>query len=94
MGLIPRVYGRLHWDKDLHESALTVKAEGGTVTIRGTVSDEAAKAKAISLVQDTFGVTHVVVQLRVLSPSAAATSKRATSGPKTTIEPKTTVEPN
>jgi hyperosmotically inducible periplasmic protein len=94
MGLIPRVYGRLHWDKALHESSLFVKAEGGTVTIRGTVPDEAAKAKAISLVQDTFGVTHVIVQIRVVSPSPATTSKRTTTGPKTTTEPKTTLEPN
>ena len=63
MGLVPRVYGRLHWDKALHASPLFVKAEGGTVTIRGTVPDEAAKAKVISLVKDTFGVTRVIVQL-------------------------------
>ena len=29
MGLVPRVYGRLHWDKALHSSQFVVKAEGG-----------------------------------------------------------------
>ncbi len=74
MGLVPRVYGRLHWEKALHTSTLFVKAEGGAVTIRGVVPDEAAKAKAVSLVKDTVGVTHVIVQLSVASPSAGETS--------------------
>ena len=42
-----------------HASQLVVKADGGAVTIRGTVPDEAAKAKVISLAKDTFGVTRV-----------------------------------
>jgi hyperosmotically inducible protein len=88
MGLVPRVYGRLHWDKALHSSPLFVKADGGTVTIRGTVPDEAAKAKAISLVKDTFGVTRVVVQLAVTSPSVGTTPTETITEPKTTIEPK------
>jgi hypothetical protein len=74
MGLVPRVYGRLHWEKALHSSALLVKAEGGAVTIRGQVPDEAAKAKAIALVRDTVGVTRVIVQLTVAVPSAETTS--------------------
>jgi hypothetical protein len=88
MGLVPRVYGRLHWDKALHASSLLVKAEGGTVTIRGTVPDEAAKAKAISLVKDTFGVNRVVVQLNVVAPGAGTTTTETITEPKTTIEPK------
>jgi len=74
MGLVPRVYGRLHWDKALHSSSLFVKAEGGAVTIRGLVPDEAAKTKAIALVKDTVGVTQVIVQINVVSPSVGATS--------------------
>jgi hyperosmotically inducible periplasmic protein len=88
MGLVPRVYGRLHWDKALNSSPLFVKAEGGTVTIRGTVPDEAAKAKAISLVKDTFGVTRVVVQLNVTAPSAGTTTTETTTESRTTIDPK------
>ena len=99
MGLAPRVYGRLHWDKALHSSQFVVKAEGGTVTIRGTVPDDTAKAKAIALVKDTFGVNRVVVQLHVLSPGGETTSPETTAAPRTTTEtttiagPKTTVEP-
>jgi hypothetical protein len=100
MGLVPRVYGRLHWDRALHDSPIFVKAEGGTVTIRGTVPDEAAKAKAISLAHDTIGVTRVIALLNVASPSAETTTTRKGTKPKTitesktTIEPKTTLEPN
>ena len=71
MGLLPRVYGRLHWDKALHSSTLFVKTEGGTVTLSGTIPDDAARDKAVALVQETVGVTHVIDQLNVLSPSPA-----------------------
>ena len=37
MGIPSRVYGRLHWDKEFHSISLFVKAEGGTVTVRGIV---------------------------------------------------------
>ena len=94
MGLVPRVYGRLHWDKTLNSCALFVKAEGGSVTVRGTVPDEAAKAKAISLVKDTVGVTRVVVQLTVTSPSAEPTSTKIITQPRARIDSKTTLEPN
>jgi hyperosmotically inducible periplasmic protein len=93
MGVVPRVYGRLHWDKALHACQLVVKAEGGAVTIRGTVPDEAAKAKAISLARDTFGVTRVIAQLRILAPSIDAPSPETTGEPRTTIEPTTTTAP-
>ena len=84
MGIPSRVYGRLHWDKEFHGTSLFVKAEGGTVTVRGTLSDEAAKAKAIDLIKDTVGVTRVIDQLTVLSssestnrPAAAKRSEKA-----------------
>jgi hyperosmotically inducible periplasmic protein len=69
MGIPSRVYGRLHWDKEFHAIPLFVKAEGGTVTVRGTLPDEAAKSKAIDLIKDTVGVTRVINQLTVLSSS-------------------------
>ena len=81
MGIPSRVYGRLHWDKEFHAISLFVKAEGGTVTVRGTLPDEAAKAKAIELIKDTVGVTHVIDQLSVLSSSESTVSpatKRST----------------
>ena len=100
MGIAPRVYGRLHWDKALHASQLVVKADGGAVTIRGTVPDEAAKAKVISLAKDTFGVTRVTAQLHVISPSIDTGSPETVDDSSTTpidskpiAVPKTTVEP-
>jgi len=60
MGLVPRVYGRLHWDKALHESKIEVKVQdGGTVTLTGTVADSKAKAKAVELTVETVGVVRV-----------------------------------
>jgi hyperosmotically inducible periplasmic protein len=69
MGIPSRVYGRLHWDKEFYSIPLFVKAEGGTVTVRGTLPDAAAKAKAIDLIKDTVGVTRVIDELTVLSSS-------------------------
>ncbi len=73
MGIPSRVYGRLHWDKEFHAVSLFVKAEGGRVTVRGILPDDAAKARAIALVKDTVGVTHVIDQISVLSSSASTT---------------------
>src|ERR1700678_4496488 len=70
MGIPSRVYGRLHWDKEFYSISLFVKAEGGRVTVRGILPDDAAKAKAIALIKDTVGVTHVIDQISVLSSSA------------------------
>jgi hyperosmotically inducible periplasmic protein len=78
MGIPSRVYGRLHWDKEFHGISLFVKAEGGTVTVRGTLPDDAAKAKAIDLIKDTVGVTRVIDQLTVLSPSESTSRPSAT----------------
>jgi hyperosmotically inducible periplasmic protein len=74
MGVLSRVYSRLHWDKSLHSSTLFVKAEAGAVTLRGSVPDETAKAKAVDLAKDTVGVTHVIDQLTVLSTGASTTT--------------------
>jgi BON domain len=84
MGLGPRVYGRLHWDKSLNSCSLSIKVEGSRVTLRGVVPDAASEAKALTLVGETVGVNQVIDQLTVLSPSSStpnpsvprATSKR------------------
>jgi hyperosmotically inducible protein len=78
MGIPSRVYGRLHWDKEFHATSLFVKAEGGTVTVRGTLPDEDAKAKAIDLIKDTVGVTRVIDQLTVLSSNESTSRPSAT----------------
>jgi hyperosmotically inducible periplasmic protein len=84
MGIPSRVYGRLHWDKEFQNIPLFVKAEGGTVTVRGTLPDDASKAKAIELIKDTVGVTRVIDQLNVISSSASvspAAAKRSVKAP-------------
>ncbi len=81
MGLGTRVYGRLHWDKSLNSSTLSIKVEGGRVILRGVVPDAATEAKALTLVGETVGVNQVIDQLTVLSPT--------TSTPDATV-PKTT----
>src|SRR5262245_53299160 len=53
MGVVARVYSRLHWDKALHSSSLAVRMEEGAVVLRGLVPDAAAKAKAVALAADT-----------------------------------------
>ncbi|MBX6315341.1 MAG: BON domain-containing protein [Isosphaeraceae bacterium] len=69
MGVLSRVYSRLHWDKALTTSLLEVDVQaGGITTLRGSVPDAASKAKAVALTKDTVGVTQVIDQLTVLPP--------------------------
>jgi hypothetical protein len=69
MGIYSRVYSRIHWDKTLHATNIMLRAEGGVITLRGVVANDAAKTRAISLAADTVGVTRVINQLTVLHPS-------------------------
>jgi hypothetical protein len=69
MGVYSRVYSRIHWDKTLHASNVLLRAEGGLITLRGVVPDDAAKTKAVTLAAETVGVTRVINQLTVLHPS-------------------------
>lgn len=67
LGTEGRVYGRLRWDKALAGATLNVQASGQVVTLSGTVPDQAARTKAITLAQDTIGVSQVVDQLTLAS---------------------------
>jgi hypothetical protein len=83
MGVYSRVYSRIHWDKTLHATNVLVRADGGVITLRGVVPDEAAKTRTVTLAAETFGVTKVINQLTVLhqsdeSVSAPAPSRRST----------------
>jgi hypothetical protein len=69
MGVYSRVYSRIHWDKTLHASNVLLRAEGGVITLRGVVPDDAAKTKAVTLAAETVGVSRVINQLTVLHPS-------------------------
>ena len=65
--VLHRVARRIEWDKKLAGSALQLEARpGGVMVVRGSVADEAAKARAIDMVENTVGVTSVVVELAVV----------------------------
>jgi osmotically-inducible protein OsmY len=70
MGVAARVYGRLHWDKALHTSALHVKVEDGVATLSGSVPTAEAKAKAVALAAETVGVSKVVDELTIPASEA------------------------
>jgi len=89
MGVAGRVYGRLHWDKDLQGAKINLDVkENGVATLTGTVPNAKAKAKAVSLTLDTVGVVNVVDQTTV--QSAADTG--ATGTTTTTKEVKAEVK--
>lgn len=64
--LMDRITGRLRWDKRLTSSALSLEVlADGTAVLRGSVADDAAKARAVDLVESTVGVTRVVDEIAV-----------------------------
>ena len=81
-----RVYSRLHWDRSLNSARIEVHpVKGGGVLLRGTVADEPAHERAVSLARDTMDVSEVIDELNVLSTTPATTT--TTSGAKATITP-------
>jgi len=61
-----RTYYRIHWDRALNKAVLRLTVqENGTVVLRGSVADAAAKRRAVDLAQSTVGVTAVVDELVV-----------------------------
>lgn len=74
MSIEARLYARLRWDKTLNDATLEVDVDKeGTAVLEGTVSSEAAKAKAGQLAEDTVSVVRVVNDLKVVPPSGQAT---------------------
>jgi len=71
-----RVYGRLHWDKDLEGDRVDVEVKEGIATLRGAVKTLRAKAKAIELARDTVGISRVDDQLTIEAASPAGTLER------------------
>lgn len=65
--LLGRVSQRLNFDKQMAGSALrlTVSADGAVV-LQGSVAEEAARKRAVDLVQSTVGVTVAVDELAVV----------------------------
>jgi hypothetical protein len=73
MGIEARVYSRLHWDKDLANASLNVNSPSpGVIILSGTLSDAAAKTKAVRLAEDTVGVNKVLDQTGATSSTPAA----------------------
>jgi osmotically-inducible protein OsmY len=71
MGVEARVYARLRWDKAIHSATIDIEVpKAGTVVLKGSVADAAAKKKAVELANDTIGVEQVVDQLAVAPPTA------------------------
>jgi hypothetical protein len=86
MNVEARVYGRLHWDKLLTTSSLTLSVEArGIVTLRGAVPSADAKKRAVELAADTVGVSRVIDQLVIQS---AAEKVETTTTTTTTVKPK------
>ncbi|MEX2113114.1 MAG: BON domain-containing protein, partial [Pirellulales bacterium] len=56
MGVEARVYGRLHWDKDLNSATIDILVrDSNTVVLKGSVPTAEARDKALQLTQDTTG---------------------------------------
>jgi osmotically-inducible protein OsmY len=71
MGVEARVYARLRWDKAIHSATIDIEVpKAGTVVLKGSVPDAAAKKKAVELANDTIGVEQVVDQLAVAPATA------------------------
>jgi hyperosmotically inducible periplasmic protein len=76
--LLSRVTDRIKWDKQLVSSTLQLVVQAdGTVNVRGSVVDEAAKARAVDLVENTVGVTRVVDELAVMKDVKVIQAKPA-----------------
>ena len=68
--VIDRVYSRLHWDRVLVGSTLELQVvDESTVILRGAVTDENAKRRALILARDTVGVVQVVDELGIMPES-------------------------
>ena len=65
--VLNRVTQRVEWDKQLTGSTLQVEVQpGGTVVLKGSVMSEAAKVRAVDLVENTTGVESVIDELAVV----------------------------
>lgn len=65
--VLSRVGKRIDWDKKMAGSTLRIEVQpGGIVILQGSVPSEAAKLRAVDLVENTTGVNSVVDQLAVV----------------------------
>lgn len=74
--LLNRVSRRIEWDKLLVGSALQLEVRpDGTVILRGSLTSDAAKRRAVDLVENTVGVTAVVDATAVVKDVKVIESK-------------------
>lgn len=65
--LLARVSERIKWDKRLSGTSLNlIVSADNSVTLRGSVTNAAAKAMAVEIVENTVGVTAVVNEIAVV----------------------------
>jgi hypothetical protein len=82
--VLNRVGKRLDWDKKMAGCTLRLEVQPGVVVIlQGSVLSEAARLRAIDLVESTTGVTSVVDQLAVVK------AVKVIQGAPTVIETRT-----
>jgi hypothetical protein len=66
-----RVYGRLHWDKQLASAPIEISVQNeNVVTLTGVVPDESARHTAVKLAENTVGVGKVIDHLTVSGATA------------------------
>ncbi len=76
--VLNRVTQRVEWDKQLTGSTLHVEVKpGGAVLLKGSVMSEAAKARAVDLVESTTGVEIVTDELAVVKNVKVIQAKSA-----------------
>jgi osmotically-inducible protein OsmY len=63
--LVSSVIDELFWDPRVNSSEITVSADGGRVTLRGTVGTVRETGEAENAAQRVLGVTSVDNRLRV-----------------------------
>lgn len=84
--ILNRVTQRVEWDKQLTGSTLQVEVQpSGAVLLKGSVMSDAAKARAVDLVENTTGVESVIDELAVVKAVKVydASSPTASSTPTT-----------
>lgn len=80
--ILDRITQRLEWDKQLTGSTLRMEVEpGGAVVLKGSVQSQAAKLRAVDLVESTTGVTTVVDELAVVKDVKVIEPTKVTSTP-------------
>jgi hypothetical protein len=65
MGPEGRVATRVHWDKNLAEAKIQVKASGSDIELTGNVQNQEQKRRAVELAETTAGVDRVTDNLEV-----------------------------